>query len=283
MRRVLILGAKGMLGGQLRKLYPEGTAWDREEIDATDFAALGRAILALRPAPEAMINCIAFNDVDGAEDNPGGAFLLNAEVPGELARLAAGMGIPLVHYSTNYVFDGERGEYDETGRPAPLSVYGRSKLGGEERVLAAGGEGYVVRTAVLFGPQGASSLSKRSFVELMLGLAATRDRIEAVADEINSVTYAPDLAAATARLLEARPGAGIYHLSNGGEASWCDFAREIFRFSGKAVEVVPVAASRFPRKAARPRRAVLRNTRLPHLREWRDALAEYLAAPASFA
>ena len=184
-----------MLGGQLRKLYPEGAAWDREEIDATDFGALGRAIAALQPAPEAIVNCIAFNDVDGAEDDPAGAFLLNAEVPGELARLAAGMGIPLVHYSTNYVFDGGMGEYAETDRPAPLSVYGRSKRGGEERVAAAGGEGYVVRTAVLFGPQGESGLSKRSFVELMLGLAASRDTVEAVQDEVNSVTYAPDLAA----------------------------------------------------------------------------------------
>lgn len=276
MRRVLILGAKGTLGGQLRKLYPDGAAWDREEIDAADFAALGRAIASLDPAPEAVINCIAFNDVDGAEDRPQQAFLLNGELPGRLARLAAGAGIPVVHYSTNYVFDGGKGDYDETDAPAPLSVYGRSKLEGERQVAAAGGEWYVVRTAVIFGARGESDLSKRSFVELMLDLASRRDTVQAVEDEVNSVTYAPDLAAATARLLESRPGAGIYHLSNAGAASWYDFAREIFLLANKQVRVLPVPSSHFPRKAARPPRAVLNNTRLPLLRGWKEALAEHL-------
>lgn len=276
MRKVLILGAKGMLGGQLRKLYPEGTAWDREEVDATDFASLGRAIASLDPAPEAIINCIAFNDVDGAEDLTEQAFRLNGELPGRLARLAAESGIPFVHYSTNYVFDGVKGEYEETDVPAPLSAYGRSKLEGERQVAAAAGEWYLIRTAVIFGARGESDLSKRSFVELMLDLASRRDTVEAVEDEINSVTYAPDLAAATARLLSSRPGAGIYHLSNSGAASWYDFAREIFRLAGLRVQVLPVSSTRFQRKALRPPKAVLRNTRLPLLRDWKEALAGHL-------
>ena len=134
----------------------------------------------------------------------------------------------------------------------------------------------MVRTAVIFGPKGESELSKKSFVDLMLDLAAKRDTIEAVADEVNSVTYAPDLAAGTRDLLEAAPPAGIYHVTNRGSASWYDFAREIYRIAGKSTTVLPVPSTRFPRKAKRPARAVLLNTQLPPLRPWQDALADFL-------
>ena len=277
MENVLILGARGTLGGRLRDLFSAATGWDREDVDVLDFDALRARVEALAPAPEAIVNCVAFNDVDGAEDRREAAFALNAEFPGKLARLAVEREIPLVHYSTNYVFDGVKGEYSESDAPAPLSAYGLSKLMGEEAVLAAGGRNYVVRTAVIFGPKGESELSKRSFVDLMLDLAAKRDTIQAVDDEINSVTYAPDLAFATRLLLEDAPGAGVYHLANDGEASWCDFAREIFRIAGKPVTVVPVSSTAFPRKASRPARAVLFNTRRPRLRPWREALSELLA------
>jgi dTDP-4-dehydrorhamnose reductase len=274
MENVLILGVRGMLGGQLRGLYPMATGWDIEDLNVLDFDALRARVEAL--APGAILNCVAFNDVDGAEDRPEQAFALNAEFPGKLARLAAERGIPLVHYSTNYVFDGARGEYAETDAPAPLSAYGRSKLGGEQAVAAAGGRCYVVRTSVIFGPKGESGLSKRSFVDLMLDLASGRDVIQAVDDEINSLTYAPDLARATHRLLEDAPAAGVYHLANEGAASWCDFAREIFRIAARKVTVVPVSSAHFPRKARRPARAVLVNTRRPRLRPWQESLSELL-------
>jgi dTDP-4-dehydrorhamnose reductase len=184
--------------------------------------------------------------------------------------------IPLVHYSTNYVFDGTRGEYVETDRPAPLSAYGRSKWGGELRIAESAGPCYIVRTAVIFGPKGESDLSKKSFVDLMRDLSATRDTIQAVDDEINSVTYAPDLAAATAGLLDRLPAPGIYHLTNSGGASWFDLAREIFRITGKVIHLVPVPSTHFPRKALRPAKAILHNTRLAELRPWQAALAEFL-------
>jgi len=278
MRRVLILGCKGSLGGQLMKLYPEAVGWDREDIDVLDYASLRAKISGLGFTPDAIVNCVAFNDVDGAEDRPDRAFALNADFVGELAGYAKDLRTPLVHYSTNYVFDGVRGEYAEADPPLPLSVYGRSKLRGEQLAAASGACCYVVRTAVIFGPKGASDLSKKSFVDIMLDLSAKRDTLQVVSDEINSLTYAPDLAAGTHDLLGALPQPGIYHLANSGGASWFDFAREIFWIAGKNTVVVPVPSSHFPRKAARPPKAILLNTKLPPLRSWKAALAGFLGA-----
>lgn len=271
----VILGSKGTLGAQLLKLYPSAIGWDREDVDVRDFPSLESKMERLENAPHAIVNCIAFNDVDAAEERPDLAFALNSAFPAQLAAYTAGRGIPLVHFSTNYVFDGCKGEYAESDPPSPLSVYGHSKVAGERPVVEAGG--YVIRTAVIFGPKGASELSKRSFVDLMLDLSERRDTVQAVSDEINSVTYAPDLAAATCALLETRPPAGVYHATNAGAASWHDLAVEIFSLAGRKTAAVPVPATQFPRKAARPARAVLLNTKLPPLRPWRDALAEFLA------
>ena len=277
-RKVLILGCKGTLGGQLMKLYPEATGWDREDVDVLDMPALRARVAALGFLPDAVVNCVAFNDVDGAEDRPRQALALNTEFPGALAGFTRELAVPLVHYSTNYVFDGIQGEYVETDLPAPLSVYGDSKWGGEQRITADGGQCYIVRTAVIFGPKGESDLSKKSFVDLMRDLSATRDTIQAVADEINSVTYAPDLAAATRDLLNARPLPGIYHVTNSGGASWFDLAGEIFRITGRKVNLLPVPSTHFPRKARRPPKAILHNTKLAPVRPWQEALAEFLNA-----
>ena len=276
MHHPLILGAQGTLGGQFLQLYPDAVGWDRDDVDVLDFPALRGKVAALGFAPDAIVNCVAYNDVDGAEDHPERAFALNAEFPGALARYAKEIGVPLVHYSTNYVFDGVQGEYTESDAPSPLSVYGHSKHRGEQLLLDAGGQGYILRTAVIFGPKGASDLSKKSFVDLMLDLSAKRDTIQAVSDEINSVTYAPDLAGATRDLIEHLPPAGIYHATNSGAASWFDFAREIFRIAGRPVTVLPVSSTHFPRKAARPPKAVLWSTKLPPLRPWTAALEEFL-------
>ena len=277
--KVLVLGAKGTLGGQLMRLCPEATGWDREDVDVLDPSALRARLDGLEFVPSAVVNCVAFNDVDGAEDRPDRAFALNTEFPGRLAQWTKEKGVRLVHYSTNYVFDGVLGEYRESDAPAPLSAYGRSKWRGEQLVAEFGGQWYVVRTAVIFGPKGESELSKKSFVDLMLDLAAKRDTIEAVADEVNSMTYAVDLAAGTRDLLQAAPPSGIYHVTNGGSASWFDFAREIYRIAGKSTTVLPVPSTRFPRKAKRPACAVLRNTLLPPLRPWQEALADFLGSP----
>ena len=278
MQSVLILGSKGTLGTQLLKVFPQGTGWDRDDIDVTDFPALRAKVTALGFVPDAVINCVAFNDVDGAEDRPAQAFALNADFVGSLARFTRELSIPLVHYSTNYVFDGVKGEYRESDAPAPLSIYAQSKLHGEQLIAQAGGEFYIVRTAVIFGPKGESELSKKSFVDLMLDLSSRRDTLQIVSDEINSITYAPDLAAQTRYLLATRPAPGIYHVTNAGAVSWFDFATAIFRLAGKDLRVTPVPSTHFPRKAKRPARAVLLNTKLRPMRDWQSALAEFLQA-----
>src|SRR5581483_10746505 len=219
---------------------------------------------------------VAFNDVDGAEDRPQAALALNGDFVGRLATLCSRLDLTVVHYSTNYVFDGNKAEYRESDQPSPLSAYGRSKLLGEELLAARATRHYLIRTAVIFGPRGTSDLSKKSFVELMLDLSAKKDVIQAVDDEINSVTYAPDLAQASAGLIESGAPFGTYHLVNQGSASWCDLARHIFRFTARKPAVVAVPGSTFQRKAARPRTAILVNSKAPLLRPWADALEAFI-------
>ena len=280
-KRLLILGAQGMLGTQLVRLYPRAIAWDKNDVDVLDAERFEAQLRTVAPELDAVVNCTAFNDVDGAEVQPQAAHALNSVFPGRLAALCGQLRLRLVHYSTNYVFDGRKGEYLETDMPSPQSVYARSKLRGERAVAAATDQHYLIRTAVIFGPRGSSEASKRSFVELMIDLAATRDTIQAVNDEINSVTYAPDLAAATSRLLEAEAAFGLYHITNSGSASWYDLARRVFDLTPRKPQLVAVPGSTFPRKAIRPAKAVLLSSKIPPLRPWADALREFAAAHLS--
>jgi dTDP-4-dehydrorhamnose reductase len=295
MRKVLILGSKGMLGGQLMGVFGnEAVGWDRADCDVTEVeslklkvsAGVGSAFGGESLKPSAIINCVAYNDVDGAEENRDLAFRLNAEVPANLALICKELDIPFVHFSTNYVFDpsrfsgaeagGEKGEYLESDIPSPLSVYAKSKYQGELEIQKIGGKFYIIRTATLFGPKGESEQSKKSFVDIMLGLGKKGGDIKAVADEINSITYAVDLAGQIKLLLDHDSPYGIYHIVNSGQGSWYDFAREIFSIAGKNVNLIPVASADFNRKAERPKKAVLLNTKLPPLRSWQEALKDFL-------
>jgi dTDP-4-dehydrorhamnose reductase len=275
MNKVLILGSKGMLGGQLMKVFcDEALGWDRSDADVTQTEDLRLKIKDLKP--RAIINCVAFNDVDGAEANSSLVFKLNAEVPANLAAICKDLDIPLVHFSSNYVFDGEKGEYLETDIPNPASVYAKSKYQGELEIQKVGGKFYIVRTAVIFGPKGQSNLSKKSFVDLMISLANKGEPVRAITDEINSITYAVDLAQAVRLLLDENKPSGIYHITNSGSGSWYDFAKEIFLLSGKPVQLQQALAVDFKRKAIRPKKAVLLNTKTLQLRPWREALSDFL-------
>jgi dTDP-4-dehydrorhamnose reductase len=274
--KVLILGSKGMLGGQLMEVFNEPVGWDKEDVDVTDFESLKQKILVLPDTPKAIINCVAYNDVDGAEENSGAAFALNAEFVGKLAEFCKQLDTVLVHFSTNYVFDGEKGEYGETDTPSPISVYGLSKYQGEQLVQQHASKCYLVRTAVLFGPNGESVHSKKSFIDLMLELAEKQTEIKAVNDEVNSITLVTDLAQAVKYLVNENKDFGIYHITNQGQASWYDIAKDMFFFLGKKITLLPVPATEFPRKAKRPKKAVLLNTKMYQLQTWPNALREYL-------
>jgi len=278
--KILILGSQGNLGQDLVSVFSsaghEVVGCDRDELDVTDQTA-ARAMIGR--GFSAVINAVAYNNVDGAEDpaNRPIAWKLNAEVPGELARAAREAGAAFVHYSTDYVFAGDQPEgYTEDDTPAPISVYGESKLAGEQAVATAGGRFYVCRLSKIFGKPGPSKLSKPSFVSVMVGLAKTKPALTIVDEEVGSPTYTRDVATATLRLLTEQFPAGIYHLVNEGSGvTWYGFAEEFFGLLGIQTPRTPVTSAAFPKPARRPPFAALRNTKFPPLRSRLDALRAF--------
>ncbi len=291
---VVVLGAAGTLGQQLGIVFPNALLLDRAELDVTDYAAV-RAKLSAIPNLSAVLNCVAYNDVDGAETNRDLAMKLNAEVPEKLGELCKELDVTLAHYSTGFVFDGQNDSYDEDDQTGPLSVYAESKAAGEQAVINSGAHYYLIRTNVLFGPKGASEASKPAFVDIMINVAKKTNVIKVVNDETYSITYAPDLARATKELLTGGKETGIYHIVNSGYASWYGLATELFKELGYTISIkapaegadttpdgqnitlLPVPGTEFPRPAKRPARVILNNTKLPALRSWQEALQEYLA------
>jgi dTDP-4-dehydrorhamnose reductase len=281
--RILITGADGMLGHDVRRAGEraghELVGVSRPELDITEGAAV-RAFFE-RQQVEAVVNCAAWTDVDGAESHREQARAVNAEGAGHLARAAAALGVPLVHISTDYVFDGEA-PHDSEGSPRPYvesdttgprSVYGQTKLEGEREVLTASPRHAVVRTAWLYGVDG------RNFVDTMLRLADEREAVQVVEDQVGSPTWSGHLAPAVLGLLE-RGVSGLAHLGGGGAVSWNGFAREIFRQAGRACRVEPATSEQMARAAPRPAYSVLESERddvLP-MPDWREGLAGYLAA-----
>lgn len=275
MEKILILGSQGMLGQQLMKVFGNAAiGWDRSDVDATEVENLRLKIKDL--SPMVVINCVAYNDVDGAEEHQDLAFKLNGEVPGNLAKICKGLDIILIHFSTNYVFDGEKGEYSEIDKPNPSSVYAKSKYQGELAVQNNCQKYYLVRTAVIFGPPGKSELSKKSFIHKILDVAEKQKEIIAVNDQISSVTYSPDLAMQVKLLLEQQKPFGIYHIVNSGRASWYDLVKETFAIKNIKVDLRPVTSVEYPRKAKVPMKSVLINTKLQPLPPWQEALQKFL-------
>jgi dTDP-4-dehydrorhamnose reductase len=253
----------------------------RPELDVTDAAAVREAFERVRPG--AALNCAAWTDVDGAETHREQAHAVNADGAGNFARAAAAAGVALVHLSTDYVFDGEA-PLDRTGAPraylesdptGPRSVYGESKLAGERQVLAASPRHTVVRSSWLFGTAG------RNFADTMLGLAADREAVQVVADQVGCPTWTGHLAPALLGLLE-RGVAGLVHLAGTGHVSWNGFANEIFRQAEVDCRVEGATTAQMARPAPRPAWSALESERedvLP-LPPWQDGLAGYLAARA---
>jgi dTDP-4-dehydrorhamnose reductase len=269
----LILGATGNVGCQLMKLLPHATGVGREQSDVTKPVEL-EALLNKQPW-SVIINCIAYNNVDGAETDSASAIILNTTLPGILTTWAAKHNVPLVHISTGYVFDGEQESYTESDAPHPVSVYGQTKADGEQLVLAHP-QNYVIRTNLLFGPKGVSDNSKPSVVDVMLNAGRKNGALKGITDEHSSFCYTPDLTASLLALLADNGTPGIYHLVNSGSGSWFELAQEIFAITGDTVELTPITGADYPRAAKRPTHAVLNNTKRPQLRPWQEALREYL-------
>lgn len=276
--RVVILGSRGMLGTDLAAAFggvAELTLLDREELDVTNGAAVTTKLTALKP--DVIINATGYTDVDGAAGARELAFRLNAEAVGYLVTAAKAVGARLVHFSTEYVFDGTGPEgYNETAAVNPLNVYGESKAAGEQHVTHYE-HGYLVRSSWLYGhsPQRGKPRGM-NFVDTMLRLAGEKPEVRVVNDQFGKLTNTKDLAHAVVRLVGGDNAPGIYHLVNEGVASWYEVAKEIFSLKGVTTPLIPISSAEYPTKAQRPQRAVLLNTKFPPLRPWQEALREYL-------
>ncbi|MFA6551259.1 MAG: dTDP-4-dehydrorhamnose reductase [Patescibacteria group bacterium] len=277
-KKILIIGSRGMLGQELIKIFPEAVDWDRAEIDITDKEQIENKIKNLKP--EVIINCAAYNAVDACEE-PEQFFLakkINGDAVGYLADVCLEIDAALIHYSTNYVFAGDKlAGYAEEDKPQPLNKYGETKLRGEQELLKRPNlKYYLIRTSKLFGEQGTSELAKENFFAKMLKLADSRDELQAVDDELSNFTYAPDLAQATKDLLTKNYPFGIYHLINENPGTWYQAAQILFDITGKKIKLIKVSADAFPRSAERPKYAILLNTKLPKLRNYEEALNEFI-------
>ncbi|NJB69443.1 dTDP-4-dehydrorhamnose reductase [Desulfobaculum xiamenense] len=278
-RKALVFGGRsGLLGMTLARTL-ENAGWTvsvtgRPEEWAYDVESL-RAFIASE-APDAVFNTWAYTQVDLAEDEPNEARRVNAVLPGIIGRAMRDMSAALVHYSTDFVFDGKKGApYTEDDATAPQSAYGRTKLEGETALTAAGlARLIIIRTAWLFGP------GKKNFVHTMLNLCATRDSLGVVHDQVGSPTYTPDLAAYSLALLESG-ASGIFHVVNSGRASWCELACEAVRSAGLPCTMTPIASAEYPQKATRPAFSVLDTSRFTAAtgitpRPWLQAVQEYV-------
>ena len=274
----LIVGARGQLGRNLVDVFSrEGnvTGLDIPELDITDEDALRAATERFRPT--LVVNAAAYTDVEGAEDNRASAFAANETGARNVARLAAQLGAPVIYFSTDFVFGGQKSTpYTEDDPIAPRGVYAESKAAGEAAVRKECAEHFIVRTAWLYGIGG------NNFVEKILRAAAARPRLRVVHDESGSPTYTWDLAEAT-RALCNTTAYGTYHAVNAGACSRFDFARAILREAGFTTPIDPCAASEYPSKAPRPAYSVLSTEKLRAacgytMPLWEDALRRYLQA-----
>lgn len=272
----LLLGRDGQLGWELARLLPalgESVALGRAQCDLSDRDALAACVREARP--DVVVNAAAYTTVDRAEREPDVAFAVNAAAPGVLAEEARRAGALLVHYSTDYVFDGEkRAPYVESDATNPLQVYGRSKLEGEQAIRAAGGRHLILRTSWVYAARG------RNFLLAILRKAQVEPRLRVVADQRGTPTWAHDLALLTAALLALRTSPeGTFHAASAGEASWWDFACEIVRLAGLPATVEPIPSAEYPTPTVRPPYTVLSSAALPRatgvaaIGEWRARLS----------
>jgi len=270
--KILILGAKGMLGRELAEVFSSQNPilWDKEEIDISSNKEVQEKIGKLKP--RIIINAAAYTNVDEAEKNKDLSFKINGEAVGFLAEISKKIDAILIHYSTDYVFDGNKKDgYKENDEPKnPLNIYGQSKLLGEQLLKKNTKKYYLIRTSWLFGKYG------KNFVETILNLSQKQKELEVVDDQYGKPTYAPDLAKKTKEILEKQKPFGIYHVTNEKMTNWYEFARKILEVSNINKKVKPCKSEKFSRPAKRPSYSILLNNKLGHLRNWEEALKDYI-------
>lgn len=278
MKNILVTGCNGQLGSELRFLSAERQDFhfcftDIEELDITDEQAVNRYVQ--EQEIDCIVNCAAFTAVDLAESKADFCDVLNHQAPGILARAVATRGGSMIQISTDYVFDGTAHvPYRESDPVSPVSVYGRTKLAGEQAVLEACPKTVIIRTAWLYSSYG------KNFVKTMLRLGREKSELGVVFDQIGTPTYARDLARAILEILSKGLVPGVYHYSNEGVASWYDFTKAIHRIAGiKGCRVKPLHTEEYPTPAARPHYSILDKTKIKEtygieIPYWEEALAE---------
>ncbi len=282
--KILILGAKGMLGSDLCFIFRKDKpiCWDIKELDITNKKEVEKKIKKLKP--EIVINAAAYTDVEKAEKEFFLAKKINAEAIKTLAKICAKIDAIFVHYSTDYVFDGKKKNgYQEKDIPKnPVNKYGLSKLLGEKviencKLKIKNFKHYLIRTSWLFGSK-IEPTKHKNFVQTILKLAKEKKEIKVVNDQFGKPTYTFDLAKATKKLLFEKKPFGIYHLTNEGVTSWYKFAKEIVKVTKLKIKISPCQSWEYKSLAKRPKYSILVNTKLPRLRNWRKALKDYLKA-----
>ena len=268
---ILLTGRAGQVGSELEALLQPRVALDRATLDLADASAIRKIVREARP--DVILNAAAYTAVDRAETEPELAMRINGEAPGVLAEEAKKCGALLVHYSTDYVFDGRKGApYTEEDAKRPLGVYGRTKLAGEENIRASGARHLIVRTAWVYG-------RGRNFVRAIVAQASAGNALRVVDDQFGAPTWARDIAQVSKELI-ARRAEGVFHVSAAGCASWHEVALEVLRLAGLSVAVSRVSTAEYAARAPRPAYSVLDNGKLHALGlqigDWRERLALYL-------
>lgn len=273
--KIVIIG-HGLLGQALEKALAsfQPVVLTHHDIDITNQDQV--EVVLNKLAPTIIINAAAYTKVDQCETERAQAMQVNGVAPRYIALAAKHLHAKLIHYSTDYIFSGtEPAGYAEDATDfAPINTYGESKLAGEQAIQQVADETwqqwYIVRTAWLFGRGGAN------FVDTMIHLAKQRSELKVVDDQHGSPTFVQDLAEQTRWLIVHKPAGGIYHCTNSGHCTWFEFAKEIFALTQQSVKVLPCTSAEFPRPAKRPAYSILLNKKMPALRPWREALADYI-------
>jgi len=280
--RVLILGKNGMLGNDMVKVFSDidFIALGFKDLDVRDREAVNETFMSIQP--DIVINCTGYTDVDKAEEEEELANDINGYAVGVLARACREIDATFVHFSTDYVFHGDKKNgYSEESGTNPINAYGRSKLLGEHLIFdemdaiypeaPKPGKYFIIRTSWLFGKHG------KNFVDTMIELGSKRDTLKVVDDQVGKPTYTIDLCEQTKWLITSKEyTSGLYHITNEGTTTWFKFAKKIFTLSKMKTRVVPCSSDEFKRPAKRPKHSNLINNMLPKLRSWDEALKDYL-------